>query len=90
MIVEVAYALPEEQFLVKVELDPGATVLQAIEKSGVVAKFAEININEIKVGVFSRACKLDRVLEPGERVEVYRPLLLDPKEKRRQRAKAKK
>lgn len=84
--VEVAYAKPEEQLILNVTLPEGATVEQAIVNSGILGRFPEIDLHNAKVGIFSSACKLDRVLKDTERVEIYRPLLHDPKEARRHRA----
>ena len=86
--VEVAYALPERQALLKVDVSDGATVKQAIEASGILNLFPDIDLEKNKVGVFSKVCKLDRVLQAGDRVEIYRPLLIDPKQRRRDKAKA--
>lgn len=84
--VEVVYALPDQQSLFELCVASGTTVKQAIEKSGLLDKHVEIDLALNKVGIFSKVCSLDRVLQAGDRVEVYRPLLLDPKEKRRKRA----
>lgn len=82
---EVAYALPERQLIVKLELAAGATVKQAIEASGIRAQFPEIEENPV-VGIFSKKVGLDYVLQAGDRVEIYRPLLVDPKQVRREKA----
>ena len=82
---EVAYALPERQLIVKLELAAGATVKQAIEASGIRAQFPEIEENPV-VGIFSKKVRLDYVLQAGDRVEIYRPLLVDPKQVRREKA----
>ncbi|GAB4273926.1 MAG: RnfH family protein [Methylomicrobium sp.] len=84
--VEVAYAKPEEQAILTVTLPEGSTVEDAIVKSGIIARFPEIDLSETKVGIFSTACKLDQPVKEFDRVEVYRPLLHDPKESRRSRA----
>ncbi len=84
--VEVAYALPEEQIVHVVEGEPGMTVKQAIEASGILEMHPEIDLTKNKVGVFGKAAKLDGVLYPGDRVEIYRPLIADPKEARKKRA----
>lgn len=84
--VEVAYAKPEQQVIVSVEVADGATAEQAIRASGILKRFPEIDLEQSKIGVFSKACKLDHPLAVGDRVEIYRPLLIDPKEHRRQRA----
>jgi len=84
--VEVAYALPEKQYLRRVTLDAGATVEQAIAASGLLALRTDIDLAKNKVGVYSRPVKLTDALSDGDRVEIYRPLIADPKELRRQRA----
>jgi putative ubiquitin-RnfH superfamily antitoxin RatB of RatAB toxin-antitoxin module len=84
--VEVAYALPDEQVVRIVEGKPGMTVQEAIERSGILELHPEIDLGATKVGVFGKATKLDAVLYPGDRVEIYRPLIADPKEARKKRA----
>lgn len=84
--VEVVYALPDKQYLRSVKLDEGATVEQAIKASGLLSLRKDIDLSSNKVGVFSRPVKLGDVLQDGDRVEIYRPLIADPKELRRQRA----
>lgn len=86
MQVEVVYALPERQYLRKVSVAEGATVQQAIEQSGLLALRTDIDLSKNKVGIYSRSVKLTDTLQPGDRVEIYRPLIADPKELRRQRA----
>lgn len=85
--VEVAYATPEMQEIVIVSLAAGASVVEAINASGLRQKFPELGLGELTVGLFAKPCQLDQVLAPGDRVEIYRPLLNDPKDARRQRAK---
>lgn len=84
--VEVVYALPEKQYLQKVSVTEGATVEQAIVASGIMRLRPEIDLASNKVGIWSRAVKLQDVLHDGDRVEIYRPLIADPKALRRQRA----
>lgn len=84
--VEVVYALPEKQYLRTVTVTEGSTIEQAIIASGLPELRKDINLAENKVGIFSRAAKLRDVVQAGDRVEIYRPLLADPKELRRQRA----
>lgn len=86
ILVEVVYALNDRQKLLSVKLPAGSTVEEAIRRSGILADFPEIDLAVNKVGVFSKACKLDTVLRDKDRVEIYRPLIADPKEVRRQRA----
>ncbi|WP_368299305.1 RnfH family protein [Kluyvera sichuanensis] len=87
--VEVAYALPQKQYLQRVTLDEGATVEQAIQASGLLTLRDDIDLTKNKVGIYSRPVKLDDVVHDGDRVEIYRPLIADPKELRRQRAQQK-
>jgi putative ubiquitin-RnfH superfamily antitoxin RatB of RatAB toxin-antitoxin module len=84
--VEVAFALPEEQTIVPLEVAGGTTVEQAIKLSGLLEKYPQIDVNVQKVGVFGKLTKLSQPLRDGDRVEIYRALLADPKEVRRQRA----
>ena len=87
--VEVAYALPQKQYLQRVTLDEGATIEQAIQASGLPTLRDDIDLAKNKVGIYSRPAKLDDVVHDGDRVEIYRPLIADPKELRRQRAQQK-
>ncbi len=84
--VEVVYALPHEQALIKVKLPPGATVADAVQASGIAGKYPEIDIAKNKLGIFGKLAKADAVLRDRDRVEIYRPLIADPKEVRRKRA----
>ncbi|HEY3591463.1 MAG TPA: RnfH family protein [Buttiauxella sp.] len=84
--VEVVYALPEKQYLLNVRLEQGSTVEQAILASGILELRTDIDLSKNKVGIFSRPVKLTDVVNEGDRVEIYRPLIADPKELRRQRA----
>lgn len=83
--VEVAYATPERQSLIGMEVAEGATVLQAIVSSGIGNVHPEIDIARARVGIFGKLARLDAVLEEGDRVEIYRPLQADPKDARRRR-----
>jgi putative ubiquitin-RnfH superfamily antitoxin RatB of RatAB toxin-antitoxin module len=84
--VEVAYATPEQQMIVALKMPEGATVEQAIKASGLLNHFPEIDDAVIKAGIFGSVSKLDQQLRQADRVEIYRPLIHDPKEARRQRA----
>ena len=84
--VEVVYALPAQQPLLRVQLAEGATVEDAIRASGVLDAFPEIDLAKNKVGIFSKLVKLDETVRDRDRVEIYRPLIADPKEVRRKRA----
>jgi putative ubiquitin-RnfH superfamily antitoxin RatB of RatAB toxin-antitoxin module len=85
--VEIVYALPDAQALLQVQLAEGATVSDAIRASGVLESFPDIDLTKNKVGIFSKLVKLDEVVRNKDRVEIYRPLIADPKEVRRKRAK---
>ena len=84
--VEVVYALPQKQQLFAVQLPAGATLRQAIEACGVLEKYPEIDLAKNKLGIFAKLSKPDTPLRDGDRVEIYRPLIADPKEVRKQRA----
>jgi hypothetical protein len=84
--VEVIYALPHEQSMLAIQVKPGTTVAQAIEQSGMLARHPEIDLQKNKVGIFGKLAKPDAVLRDKDRVEIYRPLIADPKEVRRKRA----
>lgn len=84
--VEVVYALPDRQRLIALQVPQGTTVQEAIERSGLMHEFPEIDTGRQKIGVFGKRVSPQRVLSAGERVEIYRPLIADPKEARRQRA----
>ena len=84
--VEVCYALPERAELVRLRLPAGSTLQQALEASGLLAKYPEIDLRKNKFGIFAKLSKPDAVLRDGDRVEIYRPLIADPKEVRKQRA----
>jgi len=86
IVVEVAYALPEKQYLQRVKLEEGATVEEAIRASGLLTLRNDIDLAKNKVGIYSRPVKLADTVKDGDRVEIYRPLIADPKELRRQRA----
>lgn len=84
--VEVVYALPERQYLRTVKLEEGSTVEQAIAASGLLELRKDIDLKSNKVGVYSRPVKLADIITDGDRIEIYRPLIADPKELRRLRA----
>ena len=84
--VEVAYVEPGRQFLQALSLPAGATVAAAIEASDLAHCFPALDLAAARVGVFSRPATRDTLLRAGDRVEVYRPLIANPKEVRRQRA----
>ncbi|GKX53908.1 protein RnfH [Leminorella grimontii] len=84
--IEVVYALPEKQFLKPLRVPQGTTVEEAIRMSGLLETRQDIDLAVNKVGIFSRAAKLTDEVKEGDRVEIYRPLIADPKELRRMRA----
>ncbi|MCK5002217.1 MAG: RnfH family protein [Gammaproteobacteria bacterium] len=84
--VEVAYAEPDKQLILPVNVDAGTTVGGAIVQSGIMMKFPELDIENSKVGIFGKMTKMTTVLQDADRVEIYRPLIADPKEVRRKRA----
>lgn len=84
--VEVVYALAQKQQVFSLQLPAGATLRDAIEASGVLKKYPEIDLARNKLGVFAKLSKPDTPLRDGDRVEIYRPLIADPKEVRKQRA----
>lgn len=85
--VEVAYAQRERQALIAIEMEEGATVRQAITDSGVLLQFPEIDLARAPVGIFGKVVSLDAPLMSGDRIEIYRPLIANPKEMRRARAR---
>jgi hypothetical protein len=84
--VEVAYALPHKQAIVEIRVVEGTTALEAAQQSGIADKFDGIDLDNAKFGVFSKLVSPGQVLREGDRVEIYRPLIADPKEVRKVRA----
>lgn len=87
MKVQVCYAGPDSQNLIDLTVAAGTTVEQAIRQSGMLEKAPEINLSHNQVGIFGKLKPLDTPLREGDRVEIYRPLAVDPKEARRLRAR---
>lgn len=87
MIVEVAFATEKRQVIKELEVSEVCTVSDAILQSGIMTEFPEIDLTTAKVGVFSERASLEDVLKPDDRVEIYRPLKIDPKQARLLRAK---
>ena len=85
--VEIAYAEPERQKIITLTMNEGATLKQAVERSGMVCFFPHLDLQQATFGVFSLPRPPDYLLRDGDRVEIYRPLIADPKEMRRQRAR---
>lgn len=90
IMVEVVYALPERQSLITLEVEEGASVLEVIKRSGILQRYPGIEITRGRVGIFGRQVTLDALLRDGDRVEIYRPLVSDPKQTRRERAERRK
>ena len=86
MIVEVAYALPDKQSLISIEIENGSTLKEAIEASGILETFEQIDLTKDRVGIFAKFASLDTILRDKDRVEIYRPLVADPKKARKDRA----
>jgi len=84
--VEVTFARPDQQVLLTLDVPGGATLREAIHHSGILERFPEIDLDKNRVGVFGKLRELDDTLGPGDRVEIYRKLIADPKEVRKQRA----
>ena len=84
--VEVAHALPEKQVILELQVAEGASVLEAAQQSGVTGQFQDIDLDNAKFGIFGKVVSPKQVLREGERVEIYRPLIADPKEVRKARA----
>lgn len=85
--VEIVYALPRIQILQKLDVSAGCTVEQAIKSSGILDQFPEIDLTKNKLGVFGKFAQPETPLSPCDRVEIYRPLIIDPKDARRIRAR---
>lgn len=84
--IEVCYALPHEQRLFTLEVETDCDVEQAIHRSGILETYPEIDLTINKVGIFGKVCKLNAALRDKDRIEIYRKLIADPKESRRQKA----
>lgn len=88
LVVEVAYALPHKQKIISVTVPEGTSAWEAVQRSGIEKHFPELDLDTLSLGIFGKslAKPAERVLQSGERVEIYRPLIADPKEVRKQRA----
>ncbi|GAB3454277.1 hypothetical protein GCM10027321_05370 [Massilia terrae] len=84
--IQVCYASDKHEFLRALEVEPGATIGQAIERSGVLEAFPDISLSTAPVGIYAKKKTLDTVLREHDRIEIYRPLVADPKDSRRRRA----
>ena len=86
MQIEVAYALESKQTLLKIEVEAGTTLKQAIELSGILVLYPQIDLTKDKTGIFGKIAKLNTILREKDRVEIYSPLIADPKQVRKERA----
>ena len=84
--IEVAYATPAKQMIIECRIAPGTAPREAVRHSGIDRHFPEIDLHNCHLGVFGKAVPEDYELQDGDRIEIYRPLIADPKEVRRQRA----
>ena len=87
LAVEVVYADAAQPIRIQLEMVPGSTVMQAIEASGIIAWLPEAALDPARLGIFSRRVSAEQVLQNGDRIEIYRPLQLDPMDARRRRAR---
>ena len=85
--IEIVYARPEAQTLLSLAVIPGSTIHQALKKSTLLKDHAELDIRHLSIGIFSEPKQLSDVLQEGDRIEIYRPLLCDPKKERQRKAK---
>ncbi len=88
MKVEVAYATLQKQLILLIDVESDSTAEQAVKQSNIIESFPEIDLNNLKLGVFGKAIKNNYILEESDRIEIYRPLVADPKEVRRRKAAA--
>ncbi|MBU0654763.1 MAG: RnfH family protein [Gammaproteobacteria bacterium] len=86
ILIEVVYPLPHEQLLLEAQVPEGASIRDGILASGVLERYPELNLETLEAGVFGKLAKLDQVLRARDRIEIYRPLIADPKAVRKQRA----
>lgn len=84
--IEVVYGLPDKQTLLSLSVAEDVLVKDAIIESGILEQYPEIDLDSSKVGIWNRVCKMDASLREGDRIEIYRPLIADPKEVRKRRA----
>ncbi len=85
--VEVVFAEPDKQRLIELEVEEGATVAEVLDASGIYSRFCNANLSELPVGIWGTVVKRDAAVRDGDRVEIYRPLEMDPREARRLRAR---
>lgn len=87
--IQICYARPDKQFLLEQVVEPGTTIEQAIQISGILQHVLEIDLNAWRVGIYGKLKTLETVLHDQDRIEIYRPLIADPKDSRRKRAESK-
>ena len=84
--IEVAYATPEKQVILSLKVPEGTALIDAVSASGITAEFEELDLSASQMGIFSKVVAEDYVLRSGDRIEIYRPLIADPKKVRKERA----
>jgi Uncharacterized protein conserved in bacteria len=84
--IEVVYPLPHEQLLMKAQVPEGSSIREGIQASGILQHYPELNLETLEAGIFGKLAKLDTILRERDRIEIYRPLIADPKAVRKQRA----
>lgn len=89
IIIEVAYATPERQKIITLAVSPNTTLIEAVRQSGIVEIFPDLAIESADVGIWGKIKPKDSIVASGQRIEIYRPLIADPKESRRKRAEKK-
>ena len=85
--VEVAYATEQQQVVIQIQTNNPTSILEAIQASGLLSRFPEINLNSQKTGIFGQLAELSHTVQPGDRIEIYRPLKINPMDARRQKAR---
>ncbi len=88
MQIGVAYAEPDQQVWIKLEIPQGSTLLEAVHRSGILNRFPQLDLKRQKVGIFGKLVKLDTPLREGDRVEIYRPITVDPAKVKRRKLDA--
>ncbi len=88
MQIGVAYAEPDQQVWIKLEIPQGSTLLEAVHRSGILNRFPQLDLKRQKVGIFGKLVKLDTPLREGDRIEIYRPITVDPAKVKRRKLDA--
>ncbi len=88
MQIGVAYAEPDQQVWLKLEVPKGSTLLEAVNLSGILSRFPQIDLRRQKVGIFGKFAQLDTPLREGDRIEIYRPITADPTKVKRRKLNA--